>query len=65
MICVCGVSVRVDDDVFTLDKCGGDNEEAIVPEQPMRAQLYRIGSVNPDFRMVSVYEGTQYDVSLI
>lgn len=61
LICICGASVRVDDDVFTVDKCG--EEDAFVPDQPIRARLYNIGTVNPDFRMVSVNAGTQYDVS--
>ena len=61
LICICGASVRVDDDVFTVDKCGV--EDAFVPDQPIRARLYNIGDVSPDFRMVSVNAGTQYDVS--
>lgn len=59
--CNCAVAARAGDDVIVIDKCGPKNSGNAF--YPMTVKLFKNGILTPGFRILSQYEGREYQVT--
>ncbi|KAK0057376.1 hypothetical protein Bpfe_013183, partial [Biomphalaria pfeifferi] len=60
--CNCAVAARAGDDVIVIDKCGPFRNSTSRNFFPMTVKLFRNGALTPGFRILSQYEGREYQI---
>jgi hypothetical protein len=64
--CTCGVSVRMGDDVFVVDRCRRKTDDCVNGdcEPGMKVTLHKNGELTPGTRIFRKLDGLQYEVLL-